>query len=201
MSEDEKKPKKVDDLRTSNSADHLRLYKEEASAAAIEQQAAYHNVKKLSDKNSSWTLTQELLQEVMAAHTVANPEKLPPLTEMVEQLKEEIEKRYQDEPNTKDVLLKSIPAMRSVREWVKKDGWDEAVWGYVRADGLFSATNRAKVIKALQERAVDKSDAAAKIWLTLSGDYSEKMEVDNKSADMYREINSILHGNKKKNES
>ena len=197
MSEDEKKPKKVDDLRTSNSADHLKLYKEEATAASAEQVAAYHNVKKLSNKNSDWTITQELLQEIMAAHTVANPERLPPLTEMVEQLKEEIEKRYQDEPGMKDVLLKSIPAMRSVREWVKKEGWDEAVWGYVRAEGLFSAANRAKVIKALGERAIDRSDAAAKIWLTLSGDYSEKMEVDNKSADIYREINSILHSKKK----
>jgi hypothetical protein len=201
MSEDEKEPKKVDDLRTSNSAEHLRLYKEEATAASAEQTAAYHNVKKLSNKNSNWTITQELLQEIMAAHTVANPERLPPLTEMVIQLKEEIEKRYQDDPAIKDVLLKSIPAMRSVREWVKKEGWDEAVWGYVRAEGLFSAANRAKVIKALGDRAIDRSDAAAKIWLTLSGDYSEKMEVDNKSADMYREINSILHGNKKKNET
>jgi hypothetical protein len=201
MSEDEKKQKKVDDLRASNSADHLKLYKEEAQAASAAQVEAYHNIKKLSNKNSDWTITQEILQEIMAGHTVANPEKLPPLTEMVEQLKEEIEKRYQDEPGMKDALLKSIPAMRSVREWVKKEGWDEAVWGYVRAEGLFSAANRAKVIKALGERAIDRSDAAAKIWLTLSGDYSEKMEVDNKSVDMYREINNILHGNKKKNES
>jgi hypothetical protein len=200
MSEDEKKSKKVDDERQSNSAEHLKLYKSEAVEKSIAQTEAYHNVKKLSNKNSNWTITQELLQEIMAAHTVTNPDRLPPLTEMVEQLKEEIEKRYQDDEVMKEILLKSIPAMRSVREWPKKDGWDEAVWGFVRADGLFSATNRAKVIKALQARAEDKSDAAAKIWLTLSGDYSEKMEVDNKSVDIYREINNILHG-KKKNEA
>jgi hypothetical protein len=201
MSEDEKKSKKANDERQNNSADHLRLYKEEATAASAAQAEAYQNVKKISNKNSNWTITQELLQEIMAAHTVADPEKLPPLTDMVEQLKEEIERRYQDEPGMKDILLKSIPAMRSVREWVKKEGWDEAVWGYIRVEGLFSAANRAKVIKALGERAIDRSDAAAKIWLTLSGDYSEKMEVDNKSVDIYREINSILHNNKKKNET
>jgi len=198
MSEKKKGSKKSEE-KQSNPADHLRLYQEEASAAAVAQIEAYQNVKKISNKNSNWTLTQEILQEIMAAHTLSNPEKLPPLTEMVEQLKQEIERRYEDEPNIKEVLLKSIPAMRSVREWVKKEGWDEAVWGYIRVEGLFSAANRAKVIKALGERAIDRSDSAAKIWLTLSGDYSEKMEVDNKSVDIYREINSILH--KKKNEA
>lgn len=164
------------------------------------QLEALRNVKRISNKNSQWTITQELLQEIMAAHTVTNPDSLPPLTQMVEELKKEIEVRYPDDEETQDILLKSIPTMRSVREWVKKEGWEEAVWGYIRADGLFSANKRAKVIESLRERAIDKSDAAAKIWLTLSGDYSEKMEVDNKSVDVYREINNILHG-KKKNET
>lgn len=199
MSEDNQNEKKEKSGKKDSSADHLKLYKDEASQASAAQLEAYRNVKKLSNKNSSWTLTQELLQEIMAAHTVANPNSLPPLTQMVEELKVEIDKRYEDEPDIKDLLLKSIPAMRSVREWPKKEGWDEAVWGYVRADGLFTAEKRARVIESLRERAMDKSDTAAKIWLTLSGDYSEKMEVDNKSVDIYREINSILHGNKKKN--
>jgi len=134
----------------------------------------------------------------MAGHTVVNPEKLPALTIMVEELKEEIEKRYTDDETLKKLLLDSIPNMASVRVWVKKEGWDEAVWGYVRAEGLFTASKRAQMIESLRTRGLDRSDVAAKIWLTLSGDYSEKMEVDNKSVDMYREINNILH--KKKQE-
>jgi hypothetical protein len=197
MSEDDKKDQST---KKDSSGEHLRLYKNEAIEKSAAQVEAYHNVKKLSNKNSNWTLTQELLQEIMAAHTIVNPKSLPPLTEMVEELKQLIETRYTDDEVSKDILLKSIPTMRSVREWVKKEGWDEAVWGYVRADGLFTAQKRAKVIESLRERAIDKSDAAAKIWLTLSGDYSEKMEVDNKSVEVYREINNILHG-KKKNES
>ena len=58
---------------------------------------------------------------------------------------------------------------------------------------MFSAENRAQVIESLRQRAIDKSDVAAKIWLTLSGDYSEKMEVDNKTVETYRDINNILH--------
>lgn len=176
-----------------------KAQKEEMSEKAVEQLAAYKAVKKLSNENSQWTLTQEILQEIMAGHTIADPDKLPALTVMVEELKKEINVRYADDDELRQVLLDSIPAMRSVREWVKKDGWEDAIWGYVRGDGLFTASKRAQVIESLRTRALDRSDTAAKIWLTLSGDYSEKMEVDNKSVDIYREINSILH--KKKEQS
>lgn len=173
-----------------------KAQKDDAAEKAVEQLNAYRAVKKLSNENSQWTLTQELLQEIMAGYTIANPDKIPALTVLVEELKKEINVRYADDEELKQVLLDSIPTMRSVREWVKKDGWDEAVWGYVRGDGLFTAAKRAQVIESLRTRALDKSDSAAKIWLTLSGDYSEKMEVDNKSVDMYREINNILHKKK-----
>lgn len=198
MSEDEKK---LENEKPLHPSDHLKLYKEIAAEKAVSQMEAYRAVKEISKPNSNWTLTQELLQEIMAAHTVANPDSLPPLTQMTEELKKEIEIRYADNPSVKDILLKSIPNMTSVRTWVKKEGWEEAIWGYIRVDGLFTANKRAQVIESLRARALDKSDVAAKIWLTLSGDYSEKMEVDNKSVDMYREINNILHKDKKKNEA
>jgi hypothetical protein len=195
--DEKKKNQNEQDESQQNKAEHLRAYKDEAVAKAATQLEAYRAVKKLSGDDSPWTLTQQLLQEVMAGHTVVNPNSLPPLTQMVDQLKKEIESRYEDDPSLKQLLLDSIPNMRSVREWVKKDGWDEAVWGYVRAEGLFTASKRAQMIEALRDRGLDRSDVAAKIWLTLSGDYSEKMEVDNKSVDMYREINNVLHGKKK----
>jgi len=197
MSENDKKEKKVEDERTSNSAEHLKLYKTEAQENSKNSLEALSNVKKISNKNSPWTLTQELLQEIIATYTISNPDKLPALTIMVDDLKKQIAIKYAEDLVTQDILLKSIPTMRTVREWVKRDGWEEAVWGYIKADGLFSPNKRAQVIESLRSRAIDKSDAAAKIWLTLSGDYSEKMEVDNKSVDIYREINNILHGKKK----
>lgn len=167
------------------------------SAASAKQVEAYWTVKKLSGDNATWTLTQQHLQEVMAGHTVINPNSMPPLTQLVKELEKDIEIRYADDPDMKQLLLDSIPAMRSVREWVKKDGWDIAIWGYVRAEGLFTPAKRAEMIEALRTRGIDKSDVAAKIWLTLSGDYSEKVEVDNKSVDAYREINNVLHSKKK----
>src|SRR5690606_20093187 len=102
--------------------------------------------KKLSNGNSPWTIPQEILQEIMAGHTVANPNKLPPITQMTEELKKEIEARYADDEETKKILLDSIPEVRQIRFWVKKDGWDEAVWEKIRGDNLFSASKRAQVI-------------------------------------------------------
>lgn len=160
--------------------------------AAIKLEAV-RAVKKLSNSDSPWTIPQEILQEIMAAHTVTNPDKLPPITQMAEELKKEIETRYSEDEETKKLLLDSIPDVRQIRFWVKKDGWDEAVWGKIRGDNLFSANKRAQVIESLRQRAIEKSDVAAKIWLTLSGDYSEKMEVDNKTVDTFRDINNILH--------
>lgn len=167
--------------------------KNEAAIKSAEKLEAVRAVKKLRNGDSVWTIPQEILQEIIAGHTVANPDKTPPVTQMVEELKREIEVRYSDDEELKKLLLESIPEVRSVRLWLKKDGWDEAVWGRIRGEKLFSSDKRAQVIEALRTRAIDRSDVAAKIWLTLSGDYSEKMEVDNKTVDTFREINSILH--------
>ena len=187
MDEKEQKPKgppkEIQPLLQEKREDKLTLLKE---------------VKSLGVDENGYTVTQKILQEIMAGHTIKDPNKLPPVTELVDELKEEIAKRYEDQTDLRDLLISSIPAVRSVREWVKKDGWDTAVWGYIRADGLFTASKRAQMIESLRTRGLDKSDVAAKIWLTLSGDYSEKMEVDNKSVEVYREISKVLH--KKKEE-
>lgn len=167
--------------------------KKEYGEKAVVKLEAVRALKEISNPDSPWTLTQEVMQEICAGYIVANPNKTTPVTTLVEDLKKEIETRYANEEEKKKLILDSIPSVQSVRAWLKKDGWDEAVWKKVRGNSLFSPEKRALVIEALRDRAMDKSDLAAKIWLTLSGDYSDKMEVDNKSADVFREINSILH--------
>jgi hypothetical protein len=192
MSEEQKEKKEAENL------EYLKTHKDELAERSLNKLEAVRAVKKLSGEDSQWSLTQQMLQEIMASHTVVNPDRLPPMTQMVEELKKEVEIRYADEPELKTLLLESIPAVRSLREWVKKDGWDDAVWGKIRIDGLFTASKRSQVIESLRKRAIDTSDTAAKIWLTLSGDYSEKMDVNDKSVDMFRDINSILLNGKKK---
>jgi len=170
----------------------------EAGAKATVKLEAVRAVKAISNNDSNWSLTQEIFQEVQAGYIVSNPDVQPKTTDMTKDLISEIEKRYVDDPQLKKLLLDSVPAVRSVREWLKKDGWEEAVWNKVRGDRLFSPDRRAQVIESLRVRAIEKSDTAAKIWLTLSGDYSDKLDVTDSSANMFREINKVLH--KKNNE-
>lgn len=179
--------------KDSDSEELKRAYQREQTITKL---TAVRAVKKLSNKDSPWTLTQEIFQEVIAGYTVKDPDSIPKTPDLIKDLNKEICARYKDDEEMRDLLLASIPAAKSVREWVKLEGWNEAVWNKIRGEGLFTPSKRAEVIESLRKRALDKSDVAAKIWLTLSGDYSEKMEVDNKTADTYREINKILHSKK-----
>lgn len=169
-------------------------------AKALIRLEAIKAVKKLGNPDSPWTIPQEILQEIMAGYTVTNPDRLPHTTKLVEELRKEIELRYAEDEETKKLLLDSIPSMQQVRLWLKKEGWEEAIWKKVRGDSLFSPAKRAEVIEALRRRAVLTSDQAAKLYLTLSGDYAEKVEVDNKTVDTFREINNVLHKKKQETE-
>jgi hypothetical protein len=179
-----------------------QLQAEEVQKKADEKRTkrleALQAVKELSDKDSKWTLTEEIFQEIQAGHIVSNPNQLPPVTQMRQELISEIKTRYKDEPDVMQVLVDSVPEARTIRKWIKRDGWEDDVWTRLRGDKLFSPANRAQVLEALRVRAINKSDQAAKIWLTISGDYSDKIDVTDKTVDTYRDINNILHG--KKNE-
>lgn len=177
-----------------NKYPHLTDDKAEYAEKAVQKMSVVRAVKKLSNENSQWTLTQEILQEIIASHVVANPDKLPKIPQLMGELKKEIEARYDDDKELKELLLESVPAARSIREWVKKEGWEDAIWDKIRRTGLFTSEKRAEMINALFTRgARGKDTQAAKIWLTLSGDYVEKIEANDKTADTYREINKILH--------
>jgi hypothetical protein len=176
--------------------DHLSPEAAAKAQATVKKLEIIRELKKFSNE-SGWSPIQEMLQEIVAAHTVTDPNNLPPITLMIEQLKKEIEARYNNEEEFKQLLLDAIPTAKSVREWFKKDTWNDAVWSKIRADGLFTKEKRAQMIESLRMRGMDKSDTAAKIWLTLSGDYSEKMDINtDKTHDAYREINKILHSKK-----
>lgn len=170
---------------------------EEEKSEVAKKLQAIKDVKALN-KDSVWTIPQEILQEVVAGYTVADPQNIPKTPKLVEDLLAEIKRRYDYDPTLRDTLLLSVPKdLRYVREWMKKEGWEAAIWSKVRMDGLFTSSKRAEVIESLRQRAIDRSDVAAKIWLTLSGDYSEKSETaDSKTVDTYREINKLLHGKK-----
>jgi hypothetical protein len=168
------------------------LQKVEQGKKATIKLEAVRAAKEISNPDSTWTLPQEILQEVMAGYIVSNPDKRPAVSRMTEDLKKEIEIRYKEDEEIKKILLESVPSARSIAKWIEKDGWEEAVWERIRGDKLFSAASRAEVIQAVKKRAVEKSDNAAKLYLTLSGDYQEKIEVNDKTVETYREIQKTL---------
>jgi hypothetical protein len=166
------------------------------SQLAQEKLESVRIVKKLSG-DGRWTLVQEVLQEIAAAHTIKDPsQKLPPANKLKEELLEEINRRYKDSEYL-DILVSSIPSDVSIRAWIKKDGWDDAVWSKIRTEGLFTKEKRAEVIESLRIRALGRDTTAAKLWLTMSGDYSDKLDVaGDKTLDIFRQYNEALHKKK-----
>lgn len=184
-------------------ADFTHLSEEQRSRAvkSLEKQDMARKVKALSEGKSKWTITQSALQDVMARHVIGNPNgPMPKFTTLCEELREALKEKYEDDPELRDFLLESLPSYISMREWPKKEGWQDAVWAKIRDTGMFTKERRAAMIDSLYKRGMEKDTVAAKIWLTMSGDFVEKSQIDNKdnTVDKFREINQILH--KKKNE-
>lgn len=173
----------------------------DAVEKSIAKKLSLQRVKELSG-DSDWTLLEQVIQDIEAFYVVKN-EKRPSLDKIIELVADEIHARYGSDTiennEIRDVLLDSIPSRMTLNKWRNKKGWEEAVWIRARggASGLFSQDKRAHVIHSLYSEATSGNTAAAKIWLTLSGDYSEKDgSTKNEVLDQFREINKIIHGKK-----
>lgn len=165
----------------------------ERAALAVEKKDNIRALKAISN-DSKWNLLQEILQEIVATYVVENPDKRPAATQLAEDLRNEVKNRYENEPEKKDILMNAIPNMDSLRKWLKAEGFEEAVWEKAKMNGLFSKERRASMINALFVRGVARSDIAAKMYLTMSGDYSERADGEkDRVADTFREINKLLH--------
>ena len=152
-------------------------------------------------KNAEWNLIEQIMQEIEAYYLLRN-EKQPSLLKMLDLTREEINERYGQTPDqleVKEILLAAIPSAPTLFHWRKRKNWDDAVWSKAKvgSTGLFSHEKRANVIHALYDYAIKGSTPAAKIWLTLSGDYNEKVDAKNEILDQFKEINNILHNPKK----
>lgn len=177
--------------------DNIQAIRNEASN---QKRLALKRVEQLSG-DSEWNLVQQVIHDVEAFFVVKN-EKRPTLDKTIELVNDEIKARYsEDSVETKEIreiLLDAVPSRITLNKWRNKKGWDDAVWMRARGGptGLFSHDKRSIVIDSLFVAARGGNTTAAKIWLTLSGDYSEKLDVKNEVVDQFREINSVLHGKK-----
>lgn len=167
-----------------------------------QKRLAIKRIEQLSN-DSEWNLLQQIIQDIEAYFVVKN-EKRPSLDKTIELVKDEIKTRYglgtAEQDEIREILLDSVPSRITLQKWRTRKGWDDAVWTRARGGpaGLFSHDKRSTVIHSLFTAAAQGNTTAAKIWLTLSGDYVEKADTKNEVVEQFREINTILHGSKTK---
>lgn len=181
------------------SDDNTDIKKKRAEAKALK----LVNLQKVRAMKSDgdWNVLEEVIQDVMATYVVRDPEgKRPSVKKMREDVISEIGIRFESSHEDRDVILEALPSEMTLGKWIKQPKWNDAVWARVRTGGLFTKERRSQMINSLFDRGLTKSDNAAKIWLTLSGDYSDKLDItQDKAVEKFREINEILH--KKNNDS
>jgi len=163
---------------------------------SMAKRQALNKIKELSG-DSEWNLIQQIAQEI-EAHFIIKKEKLS-LDKHLELVKQEVKFRYTDQPEVLTIMEEAIPSRITISHWKKKKGWEDSIWMKIRGEGLFTSDRRARVIEKLYDQASsDGNVQAAKIWLTLSGDYSEKDPAGkNYTLDLFREINQVIHGKAK----
>lgn len=175
------------------------IFKPEYAIAAKAKIDASAKVRSLSG-GADWTILQDILQDIQAS-TIIKKQKAPGLVKLKEILKNEVLQRYsaKGEESLVEDLIAGIPSIGSLARWQKLKGWEEAVWVKVRGEGMFTLDRRAKVIDSLFEQATEKGNVnAAKVFLTLSGDYVEKGDQSKKDDQMeqFREIHKAINSKK-----
>lgn len=143
-------------------------------------------------KSEEWNPVQDILHEIEATFVIEN--KKLNSTLLGKLILEEIDSRYKDDPDMAAILKELVPTSRTLIEWRSSQAWKDAVWTQVKGEGMFTADRRAQVINKLFEQATEKGSVnAAKVYLTLSGDYTEKASAEkDKDIDTYREIQKAL---------
>ncbi len=167
----------------------------ERSAAGNLKVLAMKKAKELSG-DGRWDIIEQIAQEIQAHH-VLTKSKLT-AAQHLQFINDEIKSRYSDQPEVMEILLDAVPSGTTLGTWKKKKEWEEAVWMKLRGEGLFTPDARAQVIsKLFDQAATDGNVQAAKIWLTLSGDYVEKGEgAKNDAMDLFRQMNEAIHSKK-----
>jgi len=161
--------------------------------------ASFKGKLKAISPNPQWGLEQVLMQEVFSAHAVKDPNKKVVANEQkIIEYRDLVLDKYGEDPEIRDMLLTCTPSLDTIKKWMKKPGWDDAVWNQIRTSGLFTKERRSAMINAVFNKGIKGDTNAAKLWLTLSGDLIENQSTGKNEAilDKFRDINKILHSRK-----
>lgn len=151
----------------------------------------------LSNKGR-WNLLQDFLIEIQADAKIKEGlgQKFPTLADQVVLLHKKIEVEFNEDPDNEALLKNYVTHFSTIHKWTKLPGWNEAVIEKMKSYGLFTPEHRAGVIESMRQKAVKDGDVqAAKVWLTMSGDYTDKVDVSDAKFEKYKEYaNSLTPG-------
>lgn len=112
---------------------------------------------------------------------------------MLEIAKEEIESRFDSEPDLVNIIIGALPGVKTLQRWIKRQDWKEEVEKRLKDDNLYSLDKRATVINMIFNRAVHETDIkAAEMYLKLSGDLTNKPVQKDKGYEAYQELAESL---------
>lgn len=143
-----------------------------------------------------WHILQEYLIEIQADGKLKEGlgQKYPTFDDQLLLLNKKVEVEFKDDPQTCETLKNYVTHRTTISKWSKLPGWAEAIIDKMKTYGLFTPEKRAEVIESLRLKAVDQGDVqAAKTWLTMSGDYSDKVDVNDTKFEKYKEYVNALN--------
>jgi hypothetical protein len=148
-----------------------------------------------------WTPVQLILQEIQANLKLEEVLGAKPTNfkKQVELLKKEINDRYEDNEELRNVLLQSVPAYRRVSKWTKTLDWEKAVWSIIQGHEAFNNKNKLSLIMMLFQKGMEKQDVrAADLFFKLSGELTApaKEGAKSKAQKDFEDIQKALHSKK-----
>ena len=145
-----------------------------------------------------WHLLQEYLMDIQADGKLkqSQGQKFPTYAEQQILLHKRIAEEFDEDHETRDLLIGYVSTPKTLSRWTQLPGWNDALIDKMKRTGLFTAEDRAAAIKAMLDKAKQGDVQAAKIYLTMSGDYTDKVDVSDQKFEKYKEYANTLIGNK-----
>ncbi len=179
----------LEDLKRITESEYLSLPEKKAAVTRA-----------LPKVSGRWNELQSLLIDVEVGHRVKmlaeQSSKLPSIPEMIEDLKAELEVKYKDQPEHRDILLFNIPGRQAAHKWMGRPEWKEEVERRLKDGNLFSLEKRSALIESLYRKGVAGDNKSAEMWLKMSGDLTNQPQVKDKAVDAFKTLSESLFNGK-----
>ena len=150
--------------------------------------------------SGKWNELQSVLMDVevgfrikLLANTIPS---MPSVPEMIDDLKSEINIRYKDSVEHRDILLYNIPSRQVAHKWIAKPEWKEEIERRLKDGNIFTLEKRAAMIESLYRKGMNGDNKSAEMWLKMSGDLTNQPVVKDKALDSFKQISESLFNGK-----